>query len=101
MAAGWQVAPLPGHATISAGARSHHADRALRRGTSSCRYRCRSPAMARIGLLRHGVLFVFAAPGQILLLAGLEHGRTIPLRDVVPFSFSPRPPRHASDVPAD
>src|SRR5262252_4724523 len=29
-----------------------------------------------IGLLRHGVLLVFAAPGQILLLAGLEHGRT-------------------------
>src|SRR5215831_7957660 len=48
-----------------------------------------------------GVLLVFAAPGQILLLAGLEHGRTIPLRDVVPFSFPPRPPHHASDVPVD
>jgi len=26
------------------------------------------------------LLLVFAAPGQILLLAGLEHGRTIPYR---------------------
>src|SRR5215831_9479178 len=36
-----------------------------------------------IGLLRHGVLLVFAAPSHILLLAGLEHGLTIPLPDVV------------------
>ena len=35
-----------------------------------------------IGLLRHGVLLVFAAPSHILLLAGLEHGRTIPLADI-------------------
>jgi hypothetical protein len=28
--------------------------------------------------LRHGVLLVFAAPSQLLSLAGLEHGRTIP-----------------------
>src|ERR1700746_2752280 len=27
----------------------------------------------------HGVLLVFAAPGQLLSLAGREHGRTIPL----------------------
>jgi hypothetical protein len=32
-----------------------------------------------IGLLRYGVLLVFAAPSHILLLAGLERGRTIPL----------------------
>jgi hypothetical protein len=30
-----------------------------------------------IGSLRHGVLLVFAAPTHILLLAELEHGRTI------------------------
>jgi hypothetical protein len=35
-----------------------------------------------IGLLRHVVLLVFAAPGQILLLAGLEDGRTVPLTDM-------------------
>src|SRR5215472_1449967 len=35
-----------------------------------------------IGLLRHGVLLVFAAPSHILLLAGLEHGRTIPSADI-------------------
>jgi len=28
------------------------------------------------------VLLVFAAPSQLLLLAGLEHGRTIPLTEV-------------------
>jgi hypothetical protein len=40
--AGWQVAPRPGHATISAEARLHHADRVPRRGTSSCQYRAKS-----------------------------------------------------------
>ena len=30
-------------------------------------------------VLRHGVLLVFGAPGQLLSLAGQEHGRTIPL----------------------
>ena len=38
-----------------------------------------------IELLRHGVLLVFGAPGQLKMLAGQEHGRTIPLAD------SPRP----------
>jgi hypothetical protein len=33
-------------------------------------------------VLRHGVLLVFGAPGQLLSLAGQEHGRTIPLADV-------------------
>jgi hypothetical protein len=34
-----------------------------------------------IGYLRHGVLLVFGAPRQFRLLAGQEHGRTIPLGD--------------------
>ena len=35
-----------------------------------------------IGRLRHGVLLVFGAPCQLRLLAGQEHGRTIPLSDI-------------------
>ncbi len=35
-----------------------------------------------IELLRHGVLLVFGAPGQLKTLAGREHGRTIPLADI-------------------
>jgi len=35
-----------------------------------------------VGRLRHGVLLVFGAPCQLRLLAGQEHGRTIPLADV-------------------
>jgi hypothetical protein len=35
-----------------------------------------------IECLRHGVLLVFGAPCQLRLLAGQEHGRTIPLADV-------------------
>jgi len=35
-----------------------------------------------IGCLRHGVLLVFGAPCQLRLLAGQEHGRTIPLADM-------------------
>src|ERR1700751_300887 len=34
---------------------------------------------AVVGLLRHGVLLVFAAPSHLLSLAGREHVRTIPL----------------------
>ena len=37
---------------------------------------------AVVGLLRHGVLLVFAAPSYLLSLAGREHGRTIPLADI-------------------
>src|ERR1700704_3473434 len=37
-----------------------------------------------IGCLRHGVLLVFGAPCQLRLLAGQEHGRTIPLAEVLP-----------------
>jgi hypothetical protein len=33
-------------------------------------------------LLGHGVLLGFGAPSQLRLLAGQEHGRTIPLADV-------------------
>jgi hypothetical protein len=36
-----------------------------------------------IELLRHGVLLVFGAPGQLKTLAGQEHGRTIPLTDTL------------------
>src|SRR5262245_51341205 len=35
-----------------------------------------------VKLLRHGVLLVFGAPCQLRLLAGPEHGRTIPLADM-------------------
>ena len=35
-----------------------------------------------IGCLRHGALLVFGAPCQLSLLAGREHGRTIPLAEV-------------------
>src|ERR1700736_3556850 len=35
-----------------------------------------------IGYLRHGMLLVFGAPCQLRLLAGQEHGRTIPLADL-------------------
>jgi hypothetical protein len=35
-----------------------------------------------IGCLRHGVLLGFGAPCQLPLLAGQEHGRTIPLTDL-------------------
>src|SRR3984893_7041437 len=40
-----------------------------------------------IGCLRHSVLLVFGAPRQLRLLAGQEHGRTIPLGDI---SYRPR-----------
>jgi hypothetical protein len=36
----------------------------------------------RIELVWHGVLLVFGAPCQLPLLAGPEHGRTIPLADI-------------------
>jgi hypothetical protein len=36
-----------------------------------------------IGCLRHGALLVFGAPCQLSLLAGQEHGRTIPLTDML------------------
>jgi len=36
-----------------------------------------------IGCLRHGALLVFGAPCQLSLLAGQEHGRTIPLAEAI------------------
>ena len=36
----------------------------------------------RIELVWHGVLLVFGAPFQLRVLAGPEHGRTIPLPDI-------------------
>src|SRR6266446_4256511 len=38
-----------------------------------------------VEFLRHGVLLVLSAPCQLLILAGPEHGRTIPLAEVTPF----------------
>jgi hypothetical protein len=35
-----------------------------------------------LGGLGHGVLLVVGAPCQLQLLAGQEHGRTIPLADI-------------------
>src|SRR5207302_10581397 len=37
-----------------------------------------------VEFLRHGVLLVLSAPCQLLILAGPEHGRTIPLADSRP-----------------
>jgi hypothetical protein len=42
-----------------------------------------------IGCLGHGVLLVFGAPCQLRLLAGQEHGRTIPLPDNFPQVLNP------------
>jgi hypothetical protein len=36
-----------------------------------------------VEILRHGVLLVFGAPCQRRLLAGQEHGQTIPLADML------------------
>src|SRR6266853_2548970 len=46
------------------------------------------PGDRGIGCLRHGVLLVFGAPCQLRLLAGQEHGRTIPLADVAVNRFT-------------
>src|SRR6059036_1326964 len=44
-----------------------------------------------VEFLRHGVLLVLSAPCQLLILAGPEHGRTIPLPDIGPeFRNGPR-----------
>src|SRR5260370_37888295 len=37
-----------------------------------------------VEFLRHGVLLDLSAPRQLLVLAGPEHGRTIPLADLAP-----------------
>jgi hypothetical protein len=51
---------------------------------------------SRIELLCHGVLVVFGAPCQLLLLAGPEHGRTIPLPVIGPIEIQQR-----SSLPLD
>src|ERR1700756_2149602 len=52
---------------------------------------------AVVGLLRHGVLLVFAAPSQILSLARREErGRTIPLSDITPPAPQPNASPHRS-----
>jgi hypothetical protein len=45
---------------------------------SSCRYRCNRA----VETLRHGVLLVVGAPGQLQSLAGQEHCRTILLAEM-------------------
>ncbi len=79
-AAYWRAALPPGHATTFAAARWRRAHRGPRRGTSSCRYRCRSRRLRYWVSGGHGVLLVLA-PLASLSLAGREHGRTIPLAD--------------------
>jgi hypothetical protein len=49
-----------------------------------------------IGCLRHGGLLVFGAPYQLRLLAGQEHGRTIPLADISPVCGHSREKQAAS-----
>jgi len=46
------------------------------------------------------VLLVFGAPGQLRLLTGQEHGRTIPLTDILPeeFAIFPRAPHFQSQT---
>src|SRR5512132_2993135 len=80
MAAYWLSGPRPGHATISDATQWHHAHRGPRCGKSSCRYRYQPRQMQRSvsGTWRAPCL---DAPSQLLLLAGREHGRTIPLAD--------------------
>ena len=75
----WQSVLPPDHATTSAAARLRHDHRAQRSGTSSYRYQCRLRQS-------HSVLSqpwrapCLGAPGK--LIAGQEHGRTIPLADI-------------------
>src|SRR5262249_46156990 len=49
---------------------------------------------SRIELVWHGVLLVFGAPSQHPLLAGPEHGRTIPLAVLRPLSTDDRLQMH-------
>src|SRR5215813_753894 len=48
-----------------------------------------------VEVLRHGVLLDLSAPCQLLALAGLEHGRTIPLTEVAWPDFLKRAPATA------
>ena len=80
----WQSAFRSGRVTTSAAARSRRADRARRRGTNSCRYRCPSWQRSQLILLDMAVLRLTLAPSQHHSPVGQEHGRTIPLAEAVP-----------------
>src|SRR6266404_7351554 len=84
MAAYWLSGPRPGHATISDATQWHHVAHDVERvladidtNHGNCSVQC----------LGHGVLLVLTPLPSILLLAGQEHGRTIPLTDVSPVSI--------------
>src|SRR5258705_1539668 len=81
MAACWRAALPLGHATTFAATRWRRAHRGPRRGTSSCRYRCRS-RRSRYWVSETWRAPCLGAPGQLRWLAGQEHGRTIPLADM-------------------
>src|SRR6266404_947606 len=79
MAAYWLSGPRPGHATISDATQWHHVAHDVERvladidtNHGNCSVQC----------LGHGVLLVLTPLPSILLLAGQEHGRTIPLAEV-------------------
>jgi hypothetical protein len=60
-------------------------------------------AIWALAVLGMGVLLDYAAPVQRQPLAGQEHGRTIPLRDLARTSFSmlrrlSAPERHCADM---
>ena len=79
----WRAALPLGHATTFAAARWRPAHRGPRRGTSSCPISMPITAIAVLRWpCRHGVLLVVGAPCWLRLLAGQEHGRTIPLTDL-------------------
>jgi hypothetical protein len=68
-------------ATTSAVARSHRADHGPRCGTS-LPISIPITAIALLSLSDMACSLTLGPPGQPLLLAGLEHGRTIPLPDI-------------------
>ena len=55
---------------------------------------------SKIKLVWHGVLLVFGAPCQLPLLAGPEHGRTIPLTDIGHFEIPQRSTGGCDMVPS-
>src|SRR5215831_7316462 len=65
----WQVGKSRLHLATRPFLPQHDCTTPLRRGTSSCRYRSDHRDCA-IGLLRHGVLLVFAAPGSVSITGG-------------------------------
>src|SRR5437762_12308817 len=49
-----------------------------------------------VEFLRHDVLLVLSVPCQLLILAGPEHGRTIPLADILKSRWTSHYPALAS-----